>query len=194
MKTFVFARDTRRQGKHPALAAPHGVDLATRSDMHVTAMRAGTVVVAECSPDRLAIDRHWINDLTASRKGSREILAELFTMIGYRHGAEIERIDSLATPGYSGRSINLRFNLNGVGAMVNIDDLHGGEHALISWHNTKHPARDFTTRFCVCVGEHGNLRPHHKATSQPADWYSLAMMLDGGLMLAARGEAFAPTE
>lgn len=189
-----IAMSQRKIGKHPALAAPYGVDLATRPDASAVQIRAGAVTVAECSPDRLTIDRDWINGLVASRKGSREALAQLFTGIGQRHGAEVEWNDSPATPGFSGQGIDLHFELNGVGAMVDVDNLFGGERTLISWHNTKHPARDFTARFCVCVGEHGNFRPHHKATSQPSDWYSLAMMLDAGLMLATRGQAFAPIE
>ena len=56
----------------------------------------------------------------------------------------------------------------------------------------RYPARNFTSRFCVNVGDLGRSRPHHKATSHPQDWYSLAMLLDAGLCLAASREAFAP--
>lgn len=138
------------------------------------------------------IDRETLNTKNASRKADRDfIVATLLALVG-RYGAEVKRQDTPRNPGYSGAGIDLRFELNGVGAMVGIDDLHGGEYALISWHNTKYPARNFTARFCVCVGDHGQFRPHHKATSCPADWYSLAMILDGGLMLAAREQAFMP--
>ena len=54
-------------------------------------------------------------------------------------------------------------------------------------------ACDFTPRFCRGVLDLGSKYTFHKATSLPGDWYSLAMALDGGLMLAARGEAFATT-
>lgn len=64
--------------------------------------------------------------------------------------------------------------------------------ALISWYNTRRYARNFTTRFSDAVSGSNRNRPHHKETSQPSDWYSLAMMLDAGLCLAARGEAFEP--
>jgi len=134
----------------------------------------------------------WINPLKASRKLDRELLASALLALAERHGAEVERQDTPRNPGYSGAGIDLRFELNGVGAMVGIDDLHGGEYSLISWFNTKYPSRNFTTRFCVCVGDTPSRIPHHKATSCPADWFSLAMFLDAGLMLAARGGALEP--
>lgn len=134
----------------------------------------------------------WINPLKASRKLDRELLASALLALAERQGAEVERRDTPRNPGYSGAGIDLKFELGGVGARVSIDDLHGGDHALISWFNTQYPARNFTTRFCVCVGDHGQFKPHHKATSCPADWFSLAMFLDGGLMLAAREQAFEP--
>lgn len=138
------------------------------------------------------IDRHELNACKASRARDREAIAAALLAIVMRHGAQVERIDSPPTPGYCGAGIDLRFSLHGVGAMIDIDDLHGGQFALISWYNTAHPARNFTSRFCGMVGDLAKPRPHHKATSAPADWYSLAMMLDAGLCLAARGEAFEP--
>lgn len=155
----------RKIRKHPALAAPYG---------------------------RLEIDRELVNQCNAGRKGDREYITGMLAIIAERHGAEIERQDTPRNPGYSGAGIDLHFKLNGVGARTSIDDLHGGNYALISWFNSKYPARNFTTRFCVCVGDLPNSRPHHKATSCPADWFSLAMFLDGGLMLAARDQAFEP--
>lgn len=152
-------------GKHPALAAPYG---------------------------RLEIDRELLNQCNAGRKGDREFIAATLLHLVGRHGAEVTRQDTPANPGYSGQGIDLAFSLNGVGAMFEIDNLHGGNYALISWFNSKYPARNFTTRFSVCVGDLPNSRPHHKATSCPADWFSLAMFLDGGLMLAARDQAFEP--
>jgi len=156
----------RKLRKHPALAAPYEWELPLR--------------------------RERINRCTASRKGDREYLVGVLGNIAKRHGAEIERQDTPRNPGYSGAGIDLHFKLNGVGARTSIDDLHGGNYALISWFNTEYPSRNFTTRFCVCVGDLPNSRPHHKATSCPADWFSLAMFLDGGLMLAAREQAFEP--
>lgn len=138
------------------------------------------------------IDRETLNAQSASRKADRQYIAAALLLLADKHGAEVERINTPRNPGYSGAGIDLKFELGGVGARASIDDLHGGSHALISWFNTQYPARNFTTRFCVCVGEHGRSRPHHKATSCPADWFSLAMFLEGGLMLAARGEALEP--
>ena len=129
----------------------------------------------------------WINPLKASRKLDRELLASALLALAERQGAEVERRDTPRNPGYSGAGIDLKFELGGVGARASIVD-----HALISWFNTQYPSRNFTTRFCVCVGDLGQFKPHHKATSCPADWFSLAMFLEGGLMLAARGEAFEP--
>lgn len=137
-------------------------------------------------------DPETLNAKNASRKADRQYIAAALLLLADKHGAEVERINTPRNPGYSGAGIDLKFELGGVGARVSIDDLHGGDHAIISWFNTHYPARNFTTRFCVCVGEHGRSRPHHKATSCPADWFSLAMFLEGGLMLAARGEALEP--
>jgi hypothetical protein len=155
-----------------------GVDFASKPDMVAVAV-GGTIM-----------DRATINAKSASRKADREFIVNTLLGLMERHGAEVERRDDGPNPGYHGHSIALRFTLNGVGAMLDIDDLHGGEWSLIHWHNTEYPARNFTSRFCVCVGGVTSYRPHHKATSQPGTWYSLAMFLDAGLCLAARGEAF----
>lgn len=138
------------------------------------------------------IDRETLNAKNASRKADREYIAGVLSNIAEKHGAEITRRDEPANPGYSGKGIHMQFKLAGVGAMLDIDNLHGGEFALIHWFNTMYPSRNFTTRFCVCVGDVPQGRSHHKATSSPANWYSLAMFLDAGLLLAFRGEAFAP--
>jgi hypothetical protein len=138
----------------------------------------------------MEINRDEFNALNASRKAERERIAAQLIEIAAKHGASVEKIHSEATRGYCGQGIDLRFACKGVGAMVDVDDLHGGSWVLISWFNDTHPARNFTARFCTVVGDHGQTRRHHKSTSHPRDWYSLAMMLDGGLMLAARGEAF----
>jgi hypothetical protein len=177
----------RKIGKHPALAASYGVDLASKPDKV-------SLAIMDPKDVQMVVDRDDLNARCASRKADREFIARALIGLMERHGAQVERRDDGPNPGYRGASICLRFTLNGVGAMLDIDNLHGGDWSLIHWHNTKYPTRNFTSRFCVCVGEHGNFRPHHKATSQPADWYSLAMMLDAGLMLAARGQAFAAIE
>jgi len=140
---------------------------------------------------QMVVDRDDLNARCASRKADREFIARALIGLMKRHGAQVERRDDGPNPWYRA-SIALRFSLNGVGAMLDIDNLHGGDWSLIHWHNTEHPARNFTTRFCVNVGDLGRSRPHHKATSQPQDWYSLAMLLDAGLCLAARGDAFEP--
>lgn len=146
--------------------------------------------------DQAELDRctleHELHARNASRKSDRELLALALELIARRHGAEVQRRDTPRNPGYSGAGIDLEFKLDGVGAMLAIDNLHGGEYALISWFNTRYPVRHFTTRFCVAVGENLITRPHHKATSCPPDWYSLAMALDAGLMLAACDGAFRP--
>lgn len=171
-----------------------GTDFSTGPDQSAIAIRHGArvVLVAASGGTGARVETDWINALHAGRKAEREALAMAFEAIARAHGAEIERRESPPNPGYCGAGIDLRFSLNGVGAMVDIDNLHGGDHVLVCWHNTEYPSRNFTARFCACVGESGNHRPHHKATSCPSDWYSLAMMLDAGLYLAARGEAFEP--
>lgn len=130
------------------------------------------------------------NSLRASRQHDRTLIADHLTELATVHGASVERTHSNGTPGYCGQGIDLRIECKGVGAMVDISDLHGGEWVLISWYGTEHRGRNFTSAFSLAVRDGGNGRPHHKATSHPRDWSSLAKMLDGGLMLAARGEAF----
>lgn len=149
-------------------------------------------------------DRDAFNALNASRKADRETIAKMLIFIGEKHGAKIERRESPANPGYCGQGIDLFFTLNGVGASVDIDNLFGGGHSLISWYNEwpidyrPAPGRyclDFSGAFNSAVGENGYWsRPHHKATSCPADWYSLAMFLDAGLSTAADHKAFLPID
>lgn len=130
-----------------------------------------------------------LNLLTASRRADREKLAEVLTGMALRHGASVERRDRPANR-ICGQSIRLSFECNNVGAMVGIDDVHGGAWALVHWYNDGSPVRNFTTAFNLAVKSGGNSWPHHKVTSHPRDWYSLAKLLDAGLLLAARGEAF----
>lgn len=169
-----------------------GVDLASGPDVQVMSIvsRAGMRVMMTAGGGSLDIDAFWINGQNANRKPEREVLVMAFTMLAEARGATVERKESEATPGFSGKGIDLRISLNGVGAMVDIDNIHGGMFALIHWHNSECRARTFSPRFCVAVGSPNGDRRHHKATSFPADWFSLAMFLDGGLLLAARGEAF----
>lgn len=126
----------------------------------------------------------------ASRKAEREAIAQCLCTIAERHGAEIRRTEADATAGYCGAGIDLEFTLRGVGAMISIDDLHGGETALLSWYNAEHGGLPFSVQFNRAVGESLIGRSHHKASSLGGDWYSLAMFLDGGLLLAKQGRAF----
>lgn len=169
-----------------------GVDPASGPDVQVMSIvsRAGMRVMMTAGGGSLDIDAFWINGQNANRKPEREVLAMAFTMLAEVRGATVERKESEATPGFSGKGIDLRISLNGVGAMIDIDNIHGGMFALIHWHNSECRARTFSPRFCVATGGREPYRMHHKATSFPADWFSLAMYLDGGLHLAAKLEAF----
>ena len=138
------------------------------------------------------IDRDVLIAKNASRKADREYIAAALTGLMARHGAQVERRDDPPNLGYRGASIVLHFTLSGVGALLRIDNLHGGAYSRIYWHNTNYPARNFMSSFCGMVGSHSHGRPQHKATSCPNDWYALAMMLDDGLCLAHQGEAFDP--
>lgn len=173
-----------RQGDQPRLVVA-GVDLASKP---------GRISLAVVGPRgvQMVVDRNTLNAKCASRKADREFIACALIGLMARHGAQFERQDDGPNPGYHGASICLRFALNGVGAMLDIDNLHGGDWSLIHWYNTEYPARNFTSTFCVAVGDLGRTRPHHKATSHPHDWYSLVIHLDAGLCLAARGDAFEP--
>lgn len=170
-----------------------GCDFASGPDISAMALatRQGSRVVL-ITGENPTVDRDWINSLNASRKGDREALALALQMLASNRGAQVERKDGPRNVGYHGASIDMRFSLNGIGAMIDIDDIHGGAYATIHWHNSAPArARVFSGRFNTCVGDLGQYQPHHKATSCPRDWYSLAMFMDAGLLLAARGEAFA---
>lgn len=143
-----------------------------------------TILGADGKPAHV-IDRDAFNALNASRKADREGIAWRIRAIVERHGASVEQHDDR-------REITLAFSLNGVGALIYIDAVHGGALSLVHWHNTGSPVRNFSRRFCGIVGEAVGARLHHKATSCPANWFSLAMLLDGGLCLAFANEAFEP--
>lgn len=161
------------------------IDLASGEDRMSLAIMRGSKV-------HMIVDRDTLNKSDAGRKSGREYIAEAICAIVERHGATVERHESPTVVGFGGAGIDLRFSLKGVGAMIDIDDLFGGSRSLIHWHNTEYPSRNFTTRFCRLVGSDCLRRPFPKATSRPADWYSLAMRLDAGLCLALANEAFVP--
>lgn len=167
-----------------------GIDTARGDDWGAIAIRAGTVVVLAAAAGAPAqINRDWINGLYAGRKAEREVLAMAFETIAKAHGATVERRTEGRNPGFHSGSISLRIALNGVGANVDFNSLHGGGCALIHWFNTEYPPRDLTQHFASAVRA-GSNRSSHKATSFCPDWYGLAMALDAGLISAARGEAF----
>lgn len=142
--------------------------------------------------DLIEYDAARMNAARAGRKADRQYLASVLIGIAEKHRATVERIETERNPGYCGQGIDLRISLNGVGASISIDDLHGGYHSIISWYNAKYPSRHFLSRFNCAVGDLHQYRPHHKATSCPSGWYSLAMFLDSGLCLAASGDALTP--
>lgn len=129
------------------------------------------------------------NSLRASRQHDRTLIADKLTEIACSHGATVERQHTSRNPGYCGAGIDLTIACKGVGAMIGIDDLHGGEWVLISWYGTEHRGRNFSSAFRIAVGETDG-QPHHKATSHPRNWNNLANCLNSGLRIAARGEAF----
>lgn len=136
-----------------------------------------------------------LDTLNASRKADREKIAEALLSVAAEHGATGERQDEPPNPGYSGAGILLRFTLNGVGAMVDIDDLHGGETTLISWYNDYSGPEVTTKHFAFGFRAAANApcstpRPHHKATTCPDGWDDLRHSLSEGLALAAAREAF----
>jgi hypothetical protein len=124
-------------------------------------------------------------------KGRAAIVASLLA-VADKFGATVERRDDSAHAGYSGPETVLNIRLNGVGALIGVSDLHerhGFNGALISWHNTEYPPRNFTSGFNCAVGDSGSARPHHKATSS-AEWDLLAARLQAGLRHAFNGTAF----
>jgi hypothetical protein len=144
-------------------------------------------------------DQDALNSLNANRKADRIRLANLLQRLGEYYGATIERRDETATRGWCGQGIYLSFTLNGVGAQVSISNLHGGNHAIISWYNdysgdVGRKCRNFTGAFNAAVGDLAHGRPHHKATSCPRDWFGLASRLSAGLSTALNGQAFRPVD
>ncbi len=142
--------------------------------------------------------------MNASRKKDREAIAALMIATATDLGATVERRDLPRNPGYRGQSITLDFALNGVGAMLSINDLHGGDRALISWYNAREcsppeegfpfgrspPVRDFSPTFNARVGSF-QPRPHHKVTSS-GSWQWLQVCLDTGFRLARENKALTP--
>lgn len=167
---------TAPKTRRPALS---GVDLASGEDQTVLAL------ISSGGACREFVNLTALRTCSGSRKEDRQTIARALILLATAHGAQVERTDERSC-------ITLRISLAGVGALVDIDNVLGADTSMISWHNIEHPARNFTARFCKLVGGGMFARLHHKATSLPGDWYSLAMMLDAGLLLAARSEAFEP--
>lgn len=135
--------------------------------------------------------------MNASRKKDREAIASQFIAIAEQHGAKVERRDEPRSVGYCGAGVHLAFRLNGVGCMLTVNDLHGGDGALISWYNDRpvtaetREVCDFSSHFNNCVASYQS-RPHHKATSH-GDWDHLLCCLNWGLRCAKQGTAFVET-
>lgn len=117
----------------------------------------------------------------------RLAIAKQFRTIAERFGADIEERHESKSD-WCSAAIDMTFRLNGVGAMVSIDDLHGGYESIISWFNTSYPCRDFSAGFFTAIGEPGR-GAHHKATSG-GTWDMLAARLQAGLRHASRDTAF----
>lgn len=171
-----------------------GMESAEKPRTLALGKREGTKVLLTASPANSAfIDAEWINRLYAGRKTEREVLTLAFETIARAHGATVDRRDRPAVPGYDGQGIDLRIALKGVGANVSFSNLHGGYRALISWYNDYEPGnrttRDFSGAFRAAVRSYSS-GTGHKATTIADNWHRLAMALDGGLLVAAAGEAF----
>lgn len=142
--------------------------------------------------------------MNASRKKDREAIAALMIATATDLGATVERRDEPRNPGFRGQSITLDFALNGVGALLSINDLYGGDGGLISWYNVREysppeegypfgrptPVCNFSPDFNAGVGSF-QPRPHHKATSQ-GSWQWLQVCLDTGFKLARDNMALTP--
>ncbi len=127
--------------------------------------------------------------LSARRKADRAKIAATFRAVAEKFGAGVEERQEPRNVGYSGAGVRLNIAWAGVGAMIDVDDLHGGDFALIHWFNTAYPARHFSSAFNVAVGDLSHPRPHHKATSS-GTWDMLAARLQAGLRHADKGTAF----
>jgi hypothetical protein len=141
--------------------------------------------------DGMYLGRESFDALKAGQKRGREMLANALTDIATKHGASVERQHGKRNPWLLRAEHRSSVSCARASAPWSISTIFTAANGCSSiGSTTSHPARNFTSRFGSEVGSGGNGRPHHKATSHPRDWYSLAMMLDGGLLLAARGEAF----
>ena len=141
-------------------------------------------------------ERYALDGLRASRKADRIKIAAALEAIAWHHGAETSAEDSPPNKGLCGASIGIRITLKGVGALISIDDLHerhGSQGGLVHWYNAVHPARKFTHTFNGAVGDYGQYKAHHKATSI-GSWARIAGFVDRGLALAAADDAFLPGE
>lgn len=172
------------------------VDLASGPDKSTISMFLGTTQVMSIENGKpVTIVRGWISSLNAGRKNDRESLALLFEAIAAARGASVERRFGGNNPGWRGQEICLNIALNGVGVSVAFSNLHGGDHSLLHWHNDyceRRPCGIFTGAFRSAVCASGGGLATHKATTFCGHWYGLAMCLDAGLLIAARGDAFEP--
>lgn len=137
-----------------------------------------------------------IAGLSARRKADRQRISGAFLQIAFKHGAEVEAREEPAQPGWSGPAIVLSGSLNGVGFLLDIDDLHersGQLGGLISWYNAGiGKCRDFSAEFNLAVKDYKS-RPHHKASSI-GDWPELLRQFDRALQIAGDSLAFRAVE
>lgn len=138
------------------------------------------------------LNRDKLNSMNAGRKADREYITAELLKIASNRGASAECREEPRNIGYHGATIHLEFRSNGVGAMIDVDNLYEGQCTCIHWFNSNFPVQNFTRQFKSGVLAVSRMRAFHKATSIPPDWFSLAMALDAGLMLAQRGEALEP--
>jgi hypothetical protein len=144
-----------------------------------------------------------IQGLGPNRKADRAKIAAGFVAVAEQLGAEIELRDEPANPGFHGAGIAIRGQLNGVGFMLDVDDLHeraGEIGSLLSWYNEApwkrgEPVRDFSDAFAGAVKDLGWIlgRKHHKASSS-GSWQQLLRRFAAGLEVAAAGQAFVKEE
>lgn len=130
------------------------------------------------------IDPNW----NAARKRDRQLISGYFLQAAHDYGATVEAKEEPRNPGFRGGSIRLRFELNGVGASMSIDDLHGGKDGLISFYNADFPSADFSPAFHGAVRNFPGIAKH-KATAV-GEWGILLDRFRAALAIAKEGAAF----
>lgn len=154
---------------------PFGIDISTSEDnTSVSFIQSNKVL--------LSLDRERLNKQDPFWAFERNVLAHAFTKLADIHKAEVYRTDS-------SYGVYLEISLNGVGVSICLDMSNPCDTPMMHWHNVRYPGRAFTAAFCAQAGVDVAAPNSENQLGRGKGWFDLAMKLNQGLCMAARGEA-----